>query len=195
MADTAEARTDDAPVGTSKKDSAAEARALFGDAVGSEVVGRAVTINRPVAEVYGFYRDLTKAPLWMDEVERVEMPDARHAHWVAHAAGGRTVEWDAEITEDEPERVLAWRSVGTDHANAGRATFADTPGRGTVVTLTLTYDPPGGTIGKLVAKLFQRDPAIQARRNLRRLKQLLETGEIATGARNPELDAQGRTHE
>ncbi|WP_375390923.1 SRPBCC family protein [uncultured Sphingomonas sp.] len=191
----AEARTDDAPVGTSKKDAAAEARALFGDAVGSETVGRAVTINRPVAEVYAFYRDLSNAPLYMDEVERVDMTDDRHAHWVAHVAGGTTTEWDAEITEDEPERVLAWRSLDTSYANAGRATFADTPGRGTVVTLTLTYDPPGGTIGKLVAKLFQRDPAIQARRNLRRLKQLLETGEVATAARNPELDAQGRTHE
>ena len=63
------------------------------------------------------------------------------------------------------------------------------------MTLTLTYDPPGGVVGKLVAKLFQRDPAIQARRNLRRLKQLMETGEVATAARNPELDAQGRTHE
>ena len=193
MAD-ATPRGDDGPVGTAKKDPRAEARALFGDAAGSETVGRAVTINRPVAEVYAFYRDLSNAPLYMDEVERVEESGGR-AHWVAKGMTGRTVEWDAEITEDEPERVMAWRSLDTSYANTGRATFQDVPGRGTVVTLTLSYDPPGGTVGKLVAKLFQHDPAIQARRNLRRLKQLLETGEIATAARNTQLDAEGKTHE
>ena len=186
---------DDGPPGTSKKDPAAEAKALFGDAAGTEIVGRAVTINRPVAEVWAFYRDLSNAPLYMDEVERVDTIDQRRTHWVAKAPGGKTVEWDSEITEEEPQRVLAWNGLDTAHANAGRATFADVPGRGTVVTLTLSYDPPFGAVGKLVNKLLQRDPAIQARRNLRRLKQLLETGEIATAARNKALDAQGRTHE
>lgn len=185
---------DDGPVGAAKKDNATEVEALFGDRAGSTTVGRAVTINRPVAEVWSFYRDLSNAPRYMDDIDHVEEQGSR-AHWVAHGVGGRTVEWDAEITEEEPERVLAWRSIDTAHANAGRATFAEVPGRGTVVTLTLSYDPVGGKVGQLVAKLFQTDPAIQARRNLRRLKQLLETGEIATAARNKQLDAQGRTHE
>ena len=178
----AEPNKDDAPLTASKKSGAPEL--AFGDEAGATIVGRAVTINRPVAEVYAFYRDLTNAPRYMDEVERVDVTDATHVHWVARAPGGKTVEWNAEITEDETDRALAWRSVDGDYANAGRATFADVAGRGTVVTLTLTYDSPGGVIGKLVAKLFQRDPAIQARRNLRRLKQLLETGEIATAAPN-----------
>ena len=178
----AEPNKDDAPLSASKKDGAAEL--AFPDEPGASFVGRAVTINRPVAEVYGFYRDLTNAPLYMDEVERVDTTDPRRPHWVARAPGGKTVEWDAEITEDVPEKVLAWRSVDTDQVNAGRATFAEVAGRGTVVTLELTYDSPGGVIGKLVSKLFQRDPAIQARRNLRRMKQLLETGEIATAAPN-----------
>ena len=186
---------DDAPASSGKKDAAAQVAAEQPEAEGSSVAGRAVTINRPAAEVYAFYRDLTNAPLYMDEVERVDTSDPRRPHWVAKAPGGKTVEWDAEITEETPEQVLAWRSVDTDHANAGRATFQAVEGRGTVVTLTLSYDPPGGAIGKLAAKLFQRDPAIQARRNLRRLKQLLETGEIATGARNTALDAEGKTHE
>ena len=189
------ARGDDGPVGAAKKGQTAEVEAMFGDAAGSTTVGRAVTINRPVAEVWAFYRDLGNAPLYMDEVERVDVTNPKRPHWVAHGIGGRIVEWDAEITEEEPEQVLAWQAVDASYANAGRATFKAVAGRGTVVTLTLTYDPPGGTVGKLVAKLFQRDPAIQARRNLRRLKQLLETGEIATAARNKQLDAEGRTHE
>ena len=186
--------SDDGPVGAAKKDNVADVEALFGDGVGSTTIGRAVTINRPVAEVWAFYRDLSNAPRYMYDVDHVE-ERGDHAHWVAHGVGGRTVEWDAEITEEEPERVLAWKSVDAAHANAGRTTFKSVPGRGTVVTLTLSYDPPGGKIGQVVAKLFQKDPAIQARRNLRRLKQLLETGEIATAARNKQLDAQGRTHE
>jgi uncharacterized membrane protein len=193
MADTA-TRTDDAPVGAAKTHADAEVDALFGDDAGSEVVGRAVTINRPVAEVWAFYRDLTNAPLYMEDVVRVDTSDPQRPHWVAEI-DGEQAEWDGEITEEEPERVLAWRSVDTSYQNTGRTTFQDVPGRGTVVTMTITYDPPGGTIGKWVAKLFGKDPAIQARRNLRRLKQLLETGEIATGARNTALDAQGRTHE
>lgn len=185
---------DDGPVGAAKKDNSAEVEALFGDGAGSTTVGRSVTINRPVAEVWSYYRDLSNAPRYMDGVDRVE-ENGGQAHWVAHGTGGRRVEWDAEITEDVPEHVLAWKSIDTAHANAGRATFQAVAGRGTVVTLTLSYDPPGGKIGQIVAKLFQTDPAIQARRNLRRLKQLLETGEIATAARNKALDAEGKTHE
>lgn len=193
MSDT---RHDDAPVGTGKKGTADEARALFGDAAGSQTVGRSVTINRPVGEVWAYYHDLTTAPVYMDGIVSVDTSDPRRPHWVAHGGtGGSTVEWDAEITEDSPERALAWKALDTSHANSGRATFESVEGRGTVVTLTLSWDPPGGAVGQLFAKFRQTDPAIQARRNLRRLKQLLETGEIATAARNPELHAQGKTHE
>ena len=188
-------RHDDAPVGTGKKGTAEEAKALFGDAAGSQTVGRAVTINRPVAEVWDYYRDLSTAPTYMDGVVSVDTTDPQRPHWVAHGSGDATVEWDAEITEEQPHQVLAWKALDTSHANAGRATFEAVEGRGTVVTLTLSWDPPGGAIGQLIAKFRQTDPAIQARRNLRRLKQLLETGEIATAARNPELHAQGKTHE
>lgn len=192
MADTSE---DDGPPGASKQDAKAQAKALFGDDAGAEIVGRAVTINKPVAEVWAFYRNFANAPRYMDGVERVDEVGGGRTHWVARGSGGKTMEWDAEITEDEPEKVLAWHGLDQSHANAGRTTFEAVPGRGTVVTLTLTYDPPGGVVGKLVTKLFRRDPAIEARAHLRRLKQLLETGEIATAARNKALDAEGRTHE
>ena len=143
-----------------------------------EVASHAVTINRPVADVYGFYRDLTKAPLYMEDVERVDV-DGNRVHWVTKHG-----EWDAEITKDVPEEELYWQAEDS----AGRAEFKDVPGRGTVLTLTMAYDQ--GFLEKIVAKLSQTDPSIKSRRNLRRLKQLLETGEIATNARNQQMLAE-----
>ncbi len=136
-----------------------------------EVASYAITINRPVGEVYGFYRNLSNAPLYMEGILSVEERD-RVAHWT-----GEDGEWDSEIINDVPEKEITWRAEG----NSGRALFQEVPGRGTVLTLTLGYEQ--GLIGKVVDKLTQKDPAIQARRSLRRLKQLLETGEIATNAR------------
>ena len=143
-----------------------------------EIASRAVTINRPVAEVYGFFRDLTKAPLYMEDVERVEVSGNR-SRWV-----GKHGEWDSEITEDVPGKEMTWQAEDS----AGRATFEEIPGRGTVLTLTMAYEQ--GFFAKLVGKVTQDDPAIQARRSLRRLKQLLETGEIATSARNQRMLAE-----
>lgn len=143
-----------------------------------EIASHAVTINRPVAEVYGFYRDLTKAPLYMEDVERVEV-DGNRAHWVT-----RHGEWDAEITKEVAGKEIHWQAKDS----AGRAQFREVPGRGTVLTLTLAYDQ--GFLHKIAAKLSQKDPSIQSRRNLRRLKQLLETGEIATNARSRRMLAE-----
>jgi uncharacterized membrane protein len=137
-----------------------------------------VTINRPVDEVYAFYRDLTKAPLYMNDVERVEV-SGNHAHWV-----GKDAEWDSEIINDLPGKEITWQAEGS----SGRARFEEIAGRGTVLTLTMAYEQ--GFVGKVIGKLSQDDPAIQARRNLRRLKQLLETGEIATNARNRRMLAE-----
>jgi uncharacterized membrane protein len=90
------------------------------------------------------------------------------------------------IVEDVPDELISWQSdAGADIANSGRIDFRDAPGgRGTLVTATIAYDPPAGALGKLVAKLFQREPRIQARRDLRRFKQFMETGEIATSRMN-----------
>ena len=121
----------------------------------------------------------------MENVESIEVLDDRRSHWRVKAPADRTVEWTATITDEEEGRLIAWASEeGADVPNSGRVEFADAPGgRGTVVTATILYDPPGGVIGKIVAKMFQREPAIQARRELRRFKQLMETGEVATNAR------------
>jgi uncharacterized membrane protein len=118
----------------------------------------------------------------MHNIRSVAVLDDGRSHWVVEAPAGKTVEWDSEITADEPGSLIAWRSLdGASVRNSGQVAFRDSPdGRGTVVTVTLTYDPPGGTLGQLIAKLFQKEPKVQARQDLRRFKQLMETGEIAT---------------
>ncbi|MDF0487313.1 SRPBCC family protein [Sphingomonas sp. H39-1-10] len=181
-------QTDDAPLATSKRSGAVdEATNALLEPNGDSLVARAVTINRPVAELYAYWRDFRNLASFMDNVVAVAPIDDRRSHWTVKAPGGRTVEWTAIITEERENELIAWASEdGADVPNSGRIDFRDAGARGTVVTATVLYDPPGGTIGKLVAKMFQREPAIQARRDLRRFKQLMETGEIATSARTRE---------
>ncbi len=180
---TSDADVDDAPLTTSKRDDAAEiAKRDIPAAQGDELVGRSVTINRPTHELYAYWRDFGNLATFMENIERIDVLDRGRSHWVVKAPGGRTVEWDARVTEDEDGRAIAWTSENADVANSGRVEFKDAGARGTVVTATLLYDPPAGFIGKIVAKLFQREPNVQARRDLRRFKQLMETGEIAVAA-------------
>ena len=184
MDDTRSVVRDDAPATTAKSRPHDPATNALIKAGGGEIVGRAVTINKPASALYAYFRDFAKLGTFMENVERVDMLDAKRSHWVVKAPAGKTVEWDARITEEREGQLIAWASEeGAEVANAGRVEFRDAGARGTVVTATIAYDPPAGTIGKLVAKLFQREPAIQARRDLRRFKQLMETGEIATSSR------------
>jgi uncharacterized membrane protein len=182
--DVTEITTDDAPLTASKRSEAVdEATEGLIENKGDTLVGRAVTINRPVDELFAFFRDFTNLPTFMDNVERIDVLDEKRSHWVVKAPGGKTVEWTSVITEEQPNRFIAWTSEeGADVPNSGRVDFRSAGDRGTVVTATILYDPPAGALGKIVAKLFQREPAIQARRDLRRFKQLMETGEIATSA-------------
>lgn len=151
------------------------------------LVGRTVTVNAPRDQVYAFWRDFANLGRFLQHIERVDVRDQRRSHWVVSAPAGRTVEWDSVITEDEPGRLIAWRSdEGADIKNTGRIEFLDAaPGRGTMVRAEIVYQPPGGDIGKMIAKLFQEEPKIQARRDLRRFKQLMETGEISTTEAGP----------
>lgn len=176
---------DDAPITTSKRsDKVIDVTGTLIEPKGDSLVGRSVTINRPRAELYACWRDFTRLPAFMENVVSVTMLDERRSHWVVKAPAGKTVEWDAVVTEEREGELIAWASEeGADVPNSGRVDFHDAGARGTVVTATIVYDPPAGIIGKVVAKLFQREPAIQARRDLRRFKQLMETGEIATAAR------------
>lgn len=185
MSDIADRPFDDAPV-TTAKDQGAAVRIATHETIedrGHSLTACATTIRRPAAELCAWWRDFSNLAGIMENVERIEVIDTTRSHWVVKAPGGATVEWDAVVTEEEEGRLIAWASAeGADVANSGRITFDDAGARGTVVTATILYDPPAGVIGKLVAKLFQREPAIQARRDLARFKQLMETGEVATNA-------------
>jgi uncharacterized membrane protein len=173
----------DAPLSAAKNPdpSALHDFAIDGDK-SDELIGRTVSINRPRAELYAFWRDLENLPLFMENIQSVTVADPIRSHWVVAAPGDRKVEWDSIITADEADSVIAWTSAdGASVRNSGRIEFRDsTNGRGTLVTATIVYDPPGGSVGKALAKLFQREPNIQARRDLRRFKQLMETGEVST---------------
>jgi uncharacterized membrane protein len=151
---------------------------------GDHLIGRTVTINRPRQELYEFWRDLRNLPLFMQNIRRITVSDGNRSHWVVEAPGGREVEWDSILTQDEPGSLLAWESVeGASIRNSGRIEFRDsTNGRGTIVTATIVYHPPAGNLGRMVAKLFEKEPHIQARRDLRRFKQLMEAGEVATSS-------------
>jgi len=178
--------TDDAPLATSKTSGNGAALADdFGVAERAAVTGQSVTINRPVNQLFAYFRDFGNLATFMENVVRIAPVDNHRSHWVVKAPAGATVEWDARITDEVADRLIAWESEpGADVANSGRIEFLDAGARGTVVTATIMYDPPAGIVGKLLAKMFQREPAIQARRDLRRFKQLMETGEIATNAMN-----------
>jgi len=150
--------------------------------------GRSViTINVPPETVYAYWRDLEHLPAFMYHLESVQETGDRRSHWVAKAPAGTTVEWDAEITDDVPAELIAWRSLdGASVENSGSVRFGAAPAaQGTEVHVELTYSPPGGTLGSLVAKLFGEEPNQQIGDDLRRLKQVLETGEIARSEASP----------
>ena len=165
----------DAPPWTLKQQPESEDGAL---------TGTTVTIGRPRDEIYAEWRDFTRFPRFMENVDQVEKLDEKRSRWTIKAPAGSTVEVVTEITADEPGRRIAWKSApDSDIATTGEVLLKDAPGdRGTYVSLVQTYSPPGGTLGRLAAKVLQREPEIQARRDLRRFEQLLETGEVTTNA-------------
>ena len=152
---------------------------------------RSVTVNRPVAEVYAFWRDFQNFPRFMRHLESVTVLDEQRSRWVAKAPAGKTVEWDAEITDERENELIAWHSLeGADVFNAGRVRFEPAPGgRGTEVRLDLAYKPPLGKLGSKVAMLFREEPGQQAQDDMRHFKQVMELGEIvlsdATKQRGP----------
>jgi uncharacterized membrane protein len=151
-----------------------------------EVVGRTVTIRRPRAELYAFWRDFENLARVMENVENIRPTGADgRAVWTIKAPAGETVDVETEIAREVENELIAWRSVeGSDIDTEGRVTFEDAPGeRGTRVGLIVAYDAPAGKLGQAVAKLLMREPAIQARHDLKRFKMLMEAGEIATSAR------------
>lgn len=163
---------DDAPGRTAKQ-------ARFG---GYAVTGRSVTIDRPREEIYAFWRDFSNLPKFMENIEEAREVEPGLSQWKIRAPLGQTVTVKSRIVNDRPGEQIAWRSTEDSGIETeGKAMFRDAPGgRGTIVTAIIAYKPPMGMLGQAVAKLFQAEPSVQARRDLKRLKMLMETGEVAT---------------
>ena len=147
---------------------------------------RAVTIRKSADELYGFWRNLTNLTQIIKHPVRITTSSEEDSHWVVSAPGGN-VQWDAIIINDEPGKLIAWRSKeGGDVDNAGSVRFEPAPGdEGTEVTVALEYDPPGGKLGAAVAKLTRDSAGSQVYDALRRFKALSEAGEIPTTEGQP----------
>ena len=145
-------------------------------------VEKSITINSTPAELYSFWRNLENLPRFMEGLESVTSIGNDYSHWIAKGPGATKVEWDAAIFNDKENELIAWRSLShADVDNAGTVRFEEAVGgRGTRVSVTLNYNAPGGKVGVLIAKLFGEEPGQLVEKNLRRLKQLIETGEIPT---------------
>jgi uncharacterized membrane protein len=141
---------------------------------------RASPLKCPLEEVYRFWRDLENLPRFMQHLETVKSMSDGRSHWIVKAPSGRTAEWDAEIVEDSPNERIVWRSVpDSDIRQEGSVRFREAAAdRGTEIDVELNYDAPAGSPGAIIATLFGREPAQQFRNELRRLKQVLETGEV-----------------
>jgi len=154
------------------------------------LVEHEVTIDRPREQLFAFWRDFENLPRFMDHLVSVRVDSPTRSHWVAKAPAGRTVEWDAEIVNEVPNAIIAWKSIrDADVANAGAVNFSDAPdGRGTIVRVRLDYEPPVGRLGAMLAQFTDEEPDQQIREDLLELKRLMESGVI----RAPTGRAEGR---
>lgn len=145
-------------------------------------VRQSLNIHRSPDDCYRFWRDVENFPNFMQHVDEVRMIDATRSHWKVRAPLGRQVEWTAELTSDVPSQQLGWRTLDdADIAHAGVVHFAPaTGGRGTRVQVDLNYAAPLGKTGARIAQLLGEEPSLQVAQDLRRFKQLIETGEIPT---------------
>jgi uncharacterized membrane protein len=160
-------------------DRGSDTRQQLGGARGVHV-DESVTINKPIAEVYRFWRNFENLPQFMRHLESVAGREEGISHWVARGPAGIKVEWDARIINEVDNKVIGWQSLeGSTISTAGSVNFDETE-HGTRVRVHLQYNPPAGRLGAAVARLFGEEPTQTVREDLRRFKQLMETGEIPT---------------
>jgi len=175
-----------AVTGVNTTDAEADTRVALGGRRGIHVeVG--TTIDRSPDELYAFWRNFENLPRFMPHLVSVQTLDDRRSHWVASAPGRQTVEWDAEIINEIPNQLIAWRTLrGSDVISAGSVRFRSAgPDRGTDVYVHLQYSPPAGRIGAAIAWMLGHEPNRVIHEDLRRFKQLLEMGEVATTKGQP----------
>ena len=175
-----------AAAGITTADDTEGTRAILAGSRGVHVE-EVVTVNAPPDQLFRFWRNLEQLPRFMDHLVSVSQIDERRSHWVAKAPGRRTVEWDAEIINEIPGELIGWRTLdGSEIVSAGSVRFKPAfGGRGTEVHVRLQYDPPAGKIGATVAWLLGHEPSQVIREDLRRFKQIMETGEVATTKGQP----------
>jgi uncharacterized membrane protein len=143
-------------------------------------IDRSVTVNVPRARVFRIWRNFTNLPRIMSHLERVEALTPVRSRWVLKAPAGTTVEWEAEIINEQPDELIAWRALGNtvvDHAGSVRFEPRD-GGRATLVSVSLQYAPPGGELGHAVAALFGEDAGRQIEADLRAFKEAVESGRL-----------------
>jgi len=167
------------------RSSAPDTRAALGGSRGVHVV-ESVTINRPTNELYEQWRSLESLPRFMSHLDSVTVTDGR-SHWKAKGPAGQVVEWDAEIINDIPNKLISWRTVnGAQVISAGSVKFVPVhEGRETQLEVNLQYQPPAGKAGAAVAWLLGKEPGQTIHQDLRRFKALMEGGEVPTVAGQP----------
>jgi uncharacterized membrane protein len=160
------------------------ARAVVPHQLGLQV-REAITVNLPPEDIYQFVRDFENLPLFLNRMKSVVVQDDRHASWSFVTSVGSTQEFDVEIFTDVPGKVISWRTVNCRFVDGAGAMRLEQARRGTIVHVSLQYMPTAGSIGGAISKLLGHDPELELKRDLRQLKQMLETGEIATTKRQP----------
>jgi uncharacterized membrane protein len=145
-------------------------------------IKKAVTVNKPAEELYRFWRRFDLLPTFMKDLESVELTGDLRSHWTAKGETDELFEWDAEITKDQINERIEWRSL--DRAGveeAGAVTFKKAPGdRGTEVRVVMQYKGPGEKLSAVTAKLAGEDPETRVYGDLLRFKALMEAGEVPT---------------
>ena len=145
-------------------------------------VEKSITIHKSPEELFAFWRNLENLPKFMRHIESIQNRGFNTSHWVTNAAGGVKLEWDAEVHNEIPNELIAWRSLqGSDLNHAGSVHFIPDPDKqATRVNVVMSYEPPAGALGEAVGKLLGKNPGAQIESDLNRFRELMEFGEILT---------------
>ena len=142
-------------------------------------VYESITINRPPGELFSFWRDFSNLPRFMEHLDNVQVLSPTRSVWTAKAPVGMRVRWEAKVINEIEGELIGWQSTeNADVATAGSVRFVPAMGGGTEIIVHLQYEPPAGKLGSLVASVFGEEPSQQIRADLRRLKEILERGEV-----------------
>ena len=169
-------------------------------AAGEETVGqlgvkiqREIQVDEPAEKVYAFWRDFRNLPIVMPNLDSVQVVSDTRSHWRVKGPAGSTFEWDAEIVNDEPGKLIAWETLpGARVTHAGSVNFTPRPGGGTTVRVEMQYDPPGGELAHMVGRMFGADPGPRIEEDLERLRDAMtRASQDRDGMQEPTASALG----